>query len=153
MSIDELERQKEICDLFVDGFNAIIVGNETEFKVLDETKANEIKKCYERNSSNYELCRRQINVIKASFLALELQTFLQILEDDDLPMNIIEQIKRISMKRSNYSCFQKLGLVLNPEFKMDSKTFFANYKIAKKKSEALQRQIEFQKNNERGPLL
>ncbi len=153
MSVDELEQQKAICDLFIDGFDAIILGREDEFKNLEAAKTAKIQQCYEQNAFNYELCRKKTNTIKAGFLNLEFQLFLQILSDDDLPTVVFEQIKRISIKRKNYSYFQKLGLTLNPEFKMDPKTFFANYKIAKKKSESLQRLIEYQKNNERGPLL
>lgn len=153
MSIDELEQQKAICDLFIDGFNVITVGKEEELKTLEKAKMARIQQCYERNISNYDLCKKETNTIKTYFLGLEFQLFLQALDEDDLPMEIIEQIKRTSMKKRNYSYFHDLGLVLNPEFKMDPKTFFANYKIAKKKAAALERQIEFKKSNERGPLL
>lgn len=153
MSIDELEQQKVICDLFVDGFNVITAGAETEFKALENAKLARIQQCYSENMSNYDLCQKEVNVIKACFLGLEFQLFLETLGEDNLPMEIIERIKRISMKKRNYSYFRDLGLVLNPEFKMDPRTFFANYKIAKKKAAALERQIEFQRNNGRGPLL
>ena len=156
MPTSKLEMEKAICDAIIDTFENITIYDTENFEALEKAKDQMLQQSYIDSLNrrlSMEETRKIQNEIKLTFLANEYETFLAALGNNPEAMSIIDAITLKITGTRYYSCFCDLGLTLNPEFKMDSKTFFANYKIAKKKVGILEGKIELQRSNERGSLL
>lgn len=150
MTISDLEEQKDICELFVYGFETIVSSNKSSFEVLSEAKSNSLQKCIVENLDDLkksEMIQRQI---KRYYLSKEYEFFLKAYEDNSFSSSVLHNVRIGVTSKGRRRYFGPLGIT--PEFENDPKAFFANYKIASRKISELENLITIEQKN-RGKIL
>ncbi len=145
--VEELEKQKNLCKLFLDAYDVIVGSRKSEMDIIKSAEENSLKNNVSVNAGNNSEYKKMKTQIKRYYFQLSYAKFSEIAEDSLYLDEILLNIKREVLKKENYQSFIDCGLRVGENFELNKKMFFVDYVFATIKVPELEAMIELEKEN------
>ena len=145
--IEELEKQKNLCNLFLEAYDVIVGSRKSEIDIIKDAEEYSLKDNALNNAGNNSKYKKVEKQIKRYYLHLSYAKFSEIAEDSLHFDEILLSIKREILKKENYKSFIDCGLRVSEDFELTKKEFYADYVFATIKVPELEAMIKLENEN------